>query len=712
MHLLCLTTRQLQAFLTTYLAEFNVWSVYEYNVSQIPFADLAQYAAATNGSIADLINLYRPPLSTDCISQEDVDIAGEFLRFKGLDDDAKCLQGWMGTSTGGFLDLNINDEILREVLHRDRFRRVRAAGCADVQDVKTAAAAQAEKMADEAEGRCLVTDTTMGTTQEVVPQISSMSGIHVTPRRNRLIQAGVLRDVTEIVAISVPGENKPAGSRQLMTESVQRVPVVLDDSHSNAAIPDTSNWDSDMEINVDQVCRGWLWPVLGYGQGISNLMIQADCKRQMFQVPSSSSMPLTKRRHNAQHGRQTRPMSRPPSQDLRRRISTTQALQSLMNPNGGIQHQSNVLFGSQVGSEISAAVSGGLSAGYQSLSNRPRPPARQIQVVICDAAGVEIQRGTSETPAQKNAFGPQVNSLETNTQLRQELDHRWGQYLRPESKAHRSKGKSGQSIYQHGRTNMPSGFTSAAAAQDDLDYMPGSDSTSKRRVKTQVHKTPVKRKKPSVPPGIPARPRFHDAIAKSSSGDPVQLDLLSLNEHIGGQARATTLDPVDVPSSSRQSVPSPNASLASCPPSKSRKNTEPIFGLQRNQELASPVTVNENAEYAWSAEKAEFAAISQRARFALQADGLVGDESSWGTRDWPKDALKTLAKLKDEFCVMEFQHRGSTTRDAKMSKFAGCADRATFAGQAQEAEFALLCSGRFNGGSGTSCDDLDQGRQD
>jgi hypothetical protein len=122
--------------------------------------------------------------------------------------------------------------------------------------------------------------------------------------------------------------------------------------------------------------------------------------------------------------------------------------------------------------------------------------------------------------------------------------------------------------------------------------------------------------------------------------------------------------------------------------------------------------VKENAEYAWSAEKAEFAAISQRARFALQADGLVGDESSWGTRDWPKDALKTLAKLKDEFCVMEFQHRGSTTRDAKMSKFAGCADRATFAGQAQEAEFALLCSGRFNDGSGTSCDDLDQGRQD
>lgn len=206
----------------------------------------------------------------------------------------------------------------------------------------------------------------------------------------------------------------------------------------------------------------------------------------------------------------------------------------------------------------------------------------------------------------------------------------------------------------------------------------------------QLQKTPVKQRKKNVQPGAPSGTKYRNADIGSVLPNPISMDQQKITEGKG------VFDPPSGSLSPGRGVGlfCPSVDGASNDAAKVRKNTEPIFGLQRNQELASPVQLAENAEYAWSAERAEFAAVTQRAEYALKADRLIGDSALQEINGWPENALAALTKLKTEFDGVEFQQRGNATLDVKRSKFAGCADSALYAAEAREAHFALDVTGK------------------
>lgn len=145
-------------------------------------------------------------------------------------------------------------------------------------------------------------------------------------------------------------------------------------------------------------------------------------------------------------------------------------------------------------------------------------------------------------------------------------------------------------------------------------------------------------------------------------------------------------------------------------PVKTKKNTDPIFGIPRHQELCRPLERADQVEYAWSADVAEFAMVCGRAKYALKADrahhfehvgdkdkdrneGKENDEENdeendkENNKEHVRQALCTLMKLHTRFGIVEATQRSRAAQDAEKAQFAGCADRATYAADAEEAEY-------------------------
>lgn len=120
-------------------------------------------------------------------------------------------------------------------------------------------------------------------------------------------------------------------------------------------------------------------------------------------------------------------------------------------------------------------------------------------------------------------------------------------------------------------------------------------------------------------------------------------------------------------------------------PSVAGKHSENLFGMYRFQVLPSPRGRVAEALHAWSADRAEFAAISVRARFARTADRLVPSGTPPGDLTL---ARQTLGKLMRQYELVEERSKGDAASDAETAKFAGCADWATYAREAEEACFA------------------------
>lgn len=123
---------------------------------------------------------------------------------------------------------------------------------------------------------------------------------------------------------------------------------------------------------------------------------------------------------------------------------------------------------------------------------------------------------------------------------------------------------------------------------------------------------------------------------------------------------------------------------------KIKKNTDPIFGIPRNQELFGPLERAEEVEYAWSADVAEFAMVSARAKYALKADGISENKCAQ-VEDTVRvdEALYTLMRLQNRFGVVEATQRSRAAQDAGKARFAGCADWALYAADAEVADYVL-----------------------
>ncbi|OAQ65886.2 hypothetical protein VFPPC_07520 [Pochonia chlamydosporia 170] len=654
--MLGLTAHQVERFVINYLAQQKVWELYEHNVEKIPYGELHQYSVETKDSIADLIHSYPPKLSTDKITRDDAKKAIKYLESRRLDKYIGSLEGWMGTNTGGFIKLNIADHLLQHAMDKDAIRRGQNADWINEQAIYSTATARAEKMAAAADKSCLINDAFMGVVAQIFDTCGQTQvdddttikdGIHVTPRRNRLVRGGILTDVTEIVTVP-------------MLESLQPPPSI-------AFMPPDGSEDSSTALEMDQTSQ------------------TSDVQ------PSPKSRTLTKTIKKTQGARTASSSGRPVSQDLRRRVTSFQALQKLMNPDGGELGQGDGLFGttSTAGSEVTAAVSDGLSAGYQSLSSRRRSsvrsreesratpanensrPARHQVVDAHSFTTASDSLGKNNAPIAQNA---EEQTTTKSDQIREELDNKWGHYLQPEPKA---------SV-----ENAP-----AEEFDNDEDYIPEEKSTTKRKSAAQLQKTPTKQRKPTVQPSHPRQQRFHDGNYGTAVGTIRPLELIPIERQQSGE-RQRAIDSHNLLRPPQQSLPdtagrvSTTATSAQGEPSKRKRNKNTIFGLERNQELAKPVEASENVEYTWSANEAEFAEVARSARYAFVADRIVGNNTPWSA-----DTMEELKKLKDAHDRLEQYYRGCTTRAAKKSKFAGCASWARYAGRAEAADFALEISG-------------------
>ena len=96
------------------------------------------------------------------------------------------------------------------------------------------------------------------------------------------------------------------------------------------------------------------------------------------------------------------------------------------------------------------------------------------------------------------------------------------------------------------------------------------------------------------------------------------------------------------------------------------------------------------AHYAWSAEEATFASISTHARFAQTADRIVKPPSMGKIISIDMSTeLTELQRLQTAFENIEGAQKAQGAQDAERAEFAGCADRAMYAVQAETACFAV-----------------------
>ena len=111
-----------------------------------------------------------------------------------------------------------------------------------------------------------------------------------------------------------------------------------------------------------------------------------------------------------------------------------------------------------------------------------------------------------------------------------------------------------------------------------------------------------------------------------------------------------------------------------------------MFGVSKQQTLSFAQARVPIAEYAWSADNADFACVATHARFARRADRVYYN----GTRPatWDHD-IAMLDVMTVEFKVKEEHAKAQPARDAEKAMFAGCADSATYALQAETAMYAV-----------------------
>lgn len=125
------------------------------------------------------------------------------------------------------------------------------------------------------------------------------------------------------------------------------------------------------------------------------------------------------------------------------------------------------------------------------------------------------------------------------------------------------------------------------------------------------------------------------------------------------------------------------------------RNHEQYFGMHKHHLLSSTLRPVPEAYYAWTADEADFAAISVQARFAYKADRLISTPKNCA--DFTDQALEevraTMKSMGASYDHAEYSAKGMPAQTAGKAKFAGCVDWATYALQAEEAHYAFEVTG-------------------
>ncbi|KAK2616888.1 hypothetical protein QQS21_000266 [Conoideocrella luteorostrata] len=704
-----LSRSQICCFLTKYIAQHRAWVIYDENITKIPWKELQAYAVQRKASVGSLIHCYRPTLPTDEISRDDITKATSFLQGKGLEGYVEGLDDWFGIGKMDFLDLDVNDAMIRDTLDMAAIRNAREWGWIDLDQVLQTANERADMIRREAHAKCPIGDVFLGAPSRVVTHTSSkpgvlnniQDGIHVTPNSNRLVWSGILKNIDAVVPASLIHKSLlPITIQDVAKDRNRR-------ADRNRRVP-TKAQDEQVRLSLGRQLPSLL-PQFVPGNAVETTVERArryttgnqvhppvDRRRYRAADPSNPSAVLLESRKSG---------SKLADQDLRK-LATAQASQCYLGPKG-VNGAQNGQIGGLGGSPIVATSSNELvtkgrgsraSQAHQAVNRRSghaldsqdHKGANTIQVGLATTNNTQASDATSN----KSLMTPvdQTNSA----QLREFLDSKYSSYLHTDGKASPPKPKKSSCKLE------------SPEAEDDLEYTPTKTPTNKRKATVQIQKKFAKYNKVAHTAGqltnLEGSAR-RQGIGSRTSTSQVEPKFVGAHRTKGMKSlreNERDSDDSDLPLRRQIRKRTANTSLSrdentaadnkpTVEPTKTKKNIEPIFGISRGQSLTSPLKRTQEAEYAWSAERADFAAVSEYAQYALKADRLVKNDTVKvieGSDQW-KDAWATLKKLQVEFEMVEDGQRSQAAQDANKVKYAGCADWAIYAAEAKEAQFAM-----------------------
>ncbi|KAG6104305.1 hypothetical protein E4U14_005831 [Claviceps sp. LM454 group G7] len=679
--ILRLTRIQIQVFLVEYMAEYRVWMQYEQNVSRIPWAQLIRHAGEKKLSVAELLHVHRPRLPTDEISREGIATATQFLHARGLGTYAVGLDGWFGIGKMDFLDLEVHGAMVRDTLDREAIAKAAEYGWIDVDEVVRRARKRARKLVLKADTKCRVQDVFLGTIKSLVPGSDAQGvdcgrdGIHVTPRCNRTVWSGVLEDVDEAASQALMQQTRADGKRH----------------RSRGFMGHRGNGGHTMasKAQIEQVFFSLarqvpaLLPRHVPGSVVTTAEERVRAAAANMSISSSSSISTSMPTWGLPR-RPTTPIKnaqRLKAHDLRK-AATSRVWQARVNPlntDPVVDYSSDSPDACHV---LTADEDKWMNASRGRRQTRASQAGKTKRCRTQDVSVSEDGDGLVEGPVRcRQTSGPQdvelaprpcdVSASRTmqlppyqacGTEIRVALDRSFSDSLGSEDSVRSVKRKRIMSL----------SHILEAQDDDDTDHLSVKPPSTKRKLAPQLQHKPAKRAKgEQVVKGGKIAPRTTSAV---------------VNDDCNHQQAGTE-------------------------PVKTKKNTAPLFGLPRHQVLCAPLKRAEQAEYAWSADAADFAMVCGHAKYALKADRVLRpgqgagsemtdtDKSQVTDEDKYKDegenaaqlreALHTLMKLHTEYNVVETAQRGCAGQDTGKAKFAGCADWAMYAADAEVAEYVL-----------------------
>ncbi|KAG6121160.1 hypothetical protein E4U13_005363 [Claviceps humidiphila] len=683
--ILRLTRIQIQVFLVEYMAEYRVWMQYEQNVSRIPWAQLIKHAGEKKLSVAELLHVHRPGLPTDEISREGIATATRFLHARGLGTYAAGLDGWFGIGKMDFLDLEVHGAMVRDTLDREAIAKAAEYGWIDVDEVVRRARKRARKLVLKADTKCRVQDVFLGTIKSLVPGSDAQGvdygrdGFHVTPRCNRTVWSGVLEDVDEAASQALMQQTKADGKRH----------------RSRGFMGHRGNGGYTMasKAQIEQVFSSLarqvpaLLPRHVPGSVVTTAEERVRAAAANVSISSSSSISTSMSTWGLSR-RPTTPIKnaqRLKSHDLRK-AATSRVWQARVNPLNTdllVDYPSDSSDACHV---LTADEDKGMNASRGRRQTRASQTGKTKRCRTQDVSVSGDGDGLVERPVRcRQTSGPQDVELgprpcdasasrtmqlppyqACGTESRVAPDRSFSDSLGSEDSVRSVKRKRIMSL------------SHILDAQDDdgTDHLSAKPPATKRKLAPQPqHKTAKRAKGEQVVKGGKIAPRMTSAVVNDDG----------------------------------------NHQQAGAEPVKTKKNTAPLFGLPRHQVLCAPLKRAEQAEYAWSADVADFAMVCGHAKYALKADRVLrpgqGAESDLTDTDKSqvtnrgkdeseseskaenaaqlREALHTLMKLHTQYNVVETAQRGCAGQDTGKARFAGCADWAMYAADAEVSEYVL-----------------------
>ncbi|CAH0055372.1 unnamed protein product [Clonostachys solani] len=744
-----LSRAQIQTFLTTYITQYEAYKEWKKTLGNINWDKLKQLASNANRSILDLLPSGRPDLSFDRISNQEMEKAASFLRSHRLDRFSEMLYDWVGLNIRqNFLELPIEVEILQDCLDAQLLRRAHARGLIDMdaverryRDVCDDGMVQSRVPSEvftsirghdahAGEGAVPTSQTKRGRRQTAATDKKAGRGRQQTKNGND--NKRKKRDDSaskDAVCASSPPSNaaaqrartQPQNCKEAteVREALRRqffchaqpflpghlVSTLIEQQRSPTRTFKMTNCQFERQppskdvITVSRPASANYRP----DRGPESPEHAVDPTKGGALAPSALETQLD----NPGNADDLNPSSgngEPPGflvgyQSLKQGVVQDRPLRPGFTTENSKEHQGEFKYPLPSRPILESMK---VHRGGESRPERPYIPLSMKGNASSDGVVQHFKEPSLPKSLDRAALfrkaaapcpGDQVQSTAAS-QLREALDTRYQNYLEsPEAPVPlRRERKPSRRV----RDNC---LVDAAAAPDsdgDDDYLPENEKTSKRKRPRMSHAFEDQDNQPETTclrsegnkRKVNRAPFPAAAAAGSASSAPLEdSQAVENNNQASPSCFISGVGVIPLPPAPASGTMLQQARSGSRVGfSSSTRKLEPIFGQYRNRVLTTQRGRLETTNYAWSACHADFAATAVKAQFALQADrgpGGVGAGRMLSLQD-----NKMIIKKQQQFTTAERAMQGDVGQDAERAQYAGCADFAVYALDAEEAEFA------------------------